>query len=384
MTFGREIKNFRDLGSPSVIRRQDIPSIADHLKMERGEATSRNRQRLRFFFSGVCLVSVLLQLAIGSPVCSQSPANAPSIDSPHAFPTPVKASHDTPGVVIELDKVIRTDVDLALVNVTVTDPNDRIVVGLDQDNFRVYEDGVEQEIIAFSSEDIPVAVGIILDLSGSMKNKIANAHAAITAFLGTANKDDDFFLVGFNAHANLMSTFTHDPGYIQGCALSAAPGGSTALLDAIYLGISYMKTSKYTKRALLIVSDGGDNHSRHSRGAIKQLVREADVQLYAIGIYDPLTYPYKTLEEMHGPSLLEEITETTGGKVYPGAHLQDLPAIAARIGSELRNQYVLGYTPSNHVYDGQWRKIKVRLRPPRGVGPLLVHAKTGYYAKPQT
>jgi Ca-activated chloride channel family protein len=112
-------------------------------------------------------------------------------------------------------------------------------------------------------------------------------------------------------------------------------------------------------------------------------VREADVQLYAIGFYDPLSYPYKTIEEMHGPSLLEEITEMTGGQVYPGGHLEDLPAVAAKIGAELRSQYVLGYTPSNHVYDGQWRKIKVTLRPPRGVPPLLVHARIGYYAKAQ-
>ena len=342
-----------------------------------------NRHRLRSFVSGVCLVSCLLQLSFDSPVFSQSPPNATSIDSSHAFPPPIKARHDSPGVIIQPGKVIRTEVDLALVNVTVTDPFDRMVIGLDQDNFRVYEDGVEQEIIAFSSEDIPVSVGVILDLSGSMKNKIGKARAAITEFLRTANKDDDFFLVGFNAHAELMSTFTHDSEYIQSCVFSATPNGPTALLDAVYLGISYMKTSKHTKRALFIFSDGGDNHSRHSRGEIKQLVREADVQLYAIGFYDPLGYPYKTPEEMHGPSLLEELTEMTGGQVSPGGHLEDLPAIAAKIGAELRNQYVLGYTPSNHVYDGQWRKIRVRLRPPRGVPPLLVHAKIGYYAKPQ-
>lgn len=342
-----------------------------------------NRHRLRSFVSGVCQVSCLLQLTFGSPVFSQSPPNATSIDSSPAFPTSIKAKHDSPGVIIQPGKVIKAEVDLALVNVTVTDPFDRMVVGLDPDNFRVYEDGVEQEIIAFSSEDIPVSVGVILDLSSSMKNKIGKARAAITEFLRTANKDDDFFLIGFKAHAKLMSTFTHDSEYIQSCVFSAAPNGPTALLDAVYLGISYMKTSKHTKRALLIFSDGGDNSSRHSQREIKRLVREADVQLYAIGFYDPLGYPYKTIEEMHGPTLLEELTEMTGGQVYPGGHLEDLPAIAAKIGAELRNQYVLGYTPSNHVYEGQWRKIRVRLRPPRGVPPLLVHAKTGYYAKPQ-
>jgi len=291
--------------------------------------------------------------------------------------------HDTPAVTIQPGKIIRSEVDLALVNVTVTDPSDRMVVGLDKDNFRVYEDGVEQEITAFSSEDVPISVGVILDLSGSMRNKIGKAREAITEFFKTANIDDDFFLIGFNAHAELMSTFTHDSEYIQSRVLSAAPSGSTAFLDAVYLGLSYMRNSKHAKRALLIFSDGGDNHSRHSKEEIKRLVREADVQLYAIGFYDPLGYPYRTPEEMHGPSLLEEITELTGGQVFPFEHLDDLPDVAAKVGAELRNQYVLGYTPSNHVYDGQWRKIKVKLRPPRGVPPLFVHAKTGYYAKAQ-
>jgi Ca-activated chloride channel family protein len=295
----------------------------------------------------------------------------------------METRHDSSGVIIQPGKVIKTEVDLALVNVTVTDPFDRMVVGLDRDNFRVYEDGVEQEIIAFSSEDIPVSVGVILDLSGSMRNKIGKARAAIMEFLKTANQNDDFFLVGFNAQAELMSSFTNDPEYIQSCVRFATPEGRTALLDAVYLGLGYMRNSKHTKRALLIFSDGGDNHSRHSRREIKQLVREADVQLYAIGFYNPLGYPYQTPEEMHGPSLLEELTEMTGGQVSPGQHIEDLPAIAAKIGAELRNQYVLGYTPSNHVYDGKWRKIKVKLRPPRGIPPLLVHAKTGYYAKPQ-
>jgi len=291
--------------------------------------------------------------------------------------------HDRSAVTIQPGKIVRSEVDLALVNVNVTDPFDRLVVGLDQDNFRVFEDGVEQEITTFSSEDVPVSLGVILDLSGTMTNKIEKARAAITEFLNVANKQDDFFLIGFNAEAELMSSFTDNPEHIQSRVSLANAGGRTALLDAIYLGISYVESSKHRRRALLIFSDGGDNHSRHSREEIKRLVREADVQLYAIGFYDPLGYPYKTLEEIHGPSLLEEITEMTGGQVYPGGHLEDLPAIAAKIGTELRSQYVLGYTPSNHVYDGQWRKIRVKLRPPRGVPPLLVHAKTGYYARAQ-
>lgn len=356
---------------------------ADQLKLGRGEAIEHNRHRIHSFVRRACLIGCILQLTAGSPILGQAPSNARSVDSSHASPMPTRIVHDSPAVTIQPDKVIKTEVDLALVNVNVTDPFDRMVVGLGQDNFRVFEDGVEQEIITFSSEDVPISLGVILDLSGTMTNKIDEARAAIMEFLKAANKQDDFFLIGFNARAELMSSVTDNPEDVQSRVLFAAPGGRTALLDAVYLGVTYMRKSKHSKRALLIFSDGGDNHSRHTRREIKQLVREADVQLYAIGFYNPLGYPYKTIEEIHGPSLLEEITEMTGGQVYPGGHLEDLPAVAAKIGAELRNQYVLGYTPSNHVYDGQWRKIKVKLRPPRGVPPLVVHAKTGYYAKAQ-
>jgi Ca-activated chloride channel family protein len=335
------------------------------------------------FIRQVCLVGFLFQLLSGNLTIGQSPSSPTSIETTHETPAPGRSVSDTPGLPIGPGMVIRTNVKLALVNVNVTDPFDRIVVGLDQDNFRVFEDGVEQEILTFSSEDVPISLGVILDLSESMTNKIDKARAAIMQFLKAANKQDDFFLVGFNAEPELMSEFTHDPEKIQNCILLSTPRGRTALLDAIYLGLDYMRHSKRRRRALLIFSDGGDNHSRHSEKEIRRLVLEADVQLYAIGFYDPLGYPNRTLEEIHGPSLLEEITEMTGGQVSPGGHLDDLSAIAAKIGAELRHQYVLGYTSSNHDYDGQWRKIKVKLRPPLGAPPLLVHAKIGYYATAQ-
>jgi Ca-activated chloride channel family protein len=287
---------------------------------------------------------------------------------------------DTPGVKIQPDKIITVNVELALVNVTVTDPYDRLVLGLEPHNFRVFEDGVEQEITSFSSEDVPVSVGVVFDLSYSMARKIDISRAAILEFFKAANPQDEFFIVGFSDHAELMSTFSTDLGHLRSCISSATPEGRTALLDAVYLALRYMDEAKYKRHALLIFSDGGDNHSRHSEKEIRKFVREADTELYAIGFYDPLSYPYRSPEEIHGPSLLSEITEITGGKAFPVEHLEDLAAIAAKIGAELRNQYVLGYTPSNHVYDGQRRKIKVTIRPPNGAPPLLAHAKSGYYA----
>jgi Ca-activated chloride channel homolog len=161
--------------------------------------------------------------------------------------------------------------------------------------------------------------------------------------------------------------------------LLASAKGRTALLDAIYQGLSEMRGARNGKRALLIISDGGDNSSRYNEKDIKRLVREADTQLYSVGIFDPLDR-LGTPEERYGPSLLNEITELTGGRAFTVENLNDLPDIAAKIGMELRNQYILGYHPSNKAHDARWRKIKIKLRSPKGLPPLSVYAKTGYYA----
>ena len=278
------------------------------------------------------------------------------------------------------DKRIRVDVDLVLVNVTVTDPFNRLVTGLEQENFRVQEDNSEQEIIHFSGEDVPVSIGVIFDLSSSMANKVDKARQAAVQFYKTANPQDEFFLVSFADRAQLTSRFTNSVEELQTRMMYTSAKGRTALLDGIYLGLSQMRSARNAKRALLIISDGGDNHSRYNESDIKNFVKEADVQIYAIGIFDPLATRSRSSEELNGPSLLNELTELTGGRVFPVENLNDLPDTAAKIGMELRNQYVLGYRPSNHTRDAKWRKIKVKLRPPKGLPPLNVYAKSGYYA----
>jgi Ca-activated chloride channel family protein len=288
--------------------------------------------------------------------------------------------HDSPGRVIKQGQSVHIDVDLALVNVTVTDPHDRLVTGLLPENFRVFENNVEQEIQYFSSEDVPVSIGVIFDLSGSMRNKAGKSKEAALQFLKTANPQDEFFLVGFSDHAELMSTFTSSVEDLQSRIVSASAKGSTALLDAIYLGLSEMRTARNAKRALLIVSDGGDNHSRYRENDIKRLAREADTQLYAVGMFDPWESRNGSPEELKGPSLLTEVTELTGGRAFDVENLNQLPDIAAKIGAELRNQYILGYRPSNKSHDARWRKIKIKLRTPKGLPPVSIYAKTGYYA----
>jgi Ca-activated chloride channel family protein len=296
---------------------------------------------------------------------------------------PVQPSKQPADRQIKNGEGIKVDVNLALVNVTVTDPLNRLVTGLEKENFRVYEDGVEQEIVTMSSEDVPVSIGLIFDMSGSMSDKVEKARQAAVEFMRTANPLDQFFLVSFNDRAELTSGFTSSVEELQSRMMFTAARGRTALLDAVYLGLSQMRGAHNGKRALLIISDGGDNHSRYNENDVKSFLKEADCQLYAIGIYDPIGVRSRTSEELNGPSLLMEMTEMTGGRVFPVGNISELPDIAAKIGMELRNQYVLGYKPSNGQRNGIWRKIKVKLKPPKGLPPLNVYAKTGYYAPTQ-
>ena len=224
-----------------------------------------------------CLVLMALPLAVVAQDSPEEPTNAKIPPPPKLLDT----ARDTPAVKIVPGKVIRTDVDLALVNVTVTDPYNRLVTGLEQDNFRVSEDGTEQEIVSFSSEDVPISIGVIFDFSGSMSNKVDKAREAAVQFFKTANPQDEFFLVSFNERAELTSTFTNSVEDLQSRMMLTAPKGRTALLDAIYLGLSQMRGAHNAKRALLILSDGGDNHSRYNENDIKRLVKEADTQPYA-------------------------------------------------------------------------------------------------------
>jgi len=346
-----------------------------------GGAVKRERTGSRVLYHlFILVVAVPLILSASLWAQGQTPSQAPSDDPVSAKENKDDVKHDTPGVAIKPNRTIRRDVNIALVNVTVTDPYNRLVTGLESDNFRVFEDNVEQEIQTFSSEDVPISIGVVFDVSGSMGNKIGKAREAAVQFFKTANTADEFFLVSFNERAELTSEFTNSVEDLQSRMALTPTKGRTALLDAIYLGLSQMRGARNAKRALLIISDGGDNHSRYNENDIKRLVKEADTQLYAIGIFDPLGYRSRTPEELNGPSLLTDVTDMTGGRVFSVERIEDLPDIATKIGMELRNQYVLGYRPSNKAHDARWRKVKVKLRPPRGLPPLSVYAKTGYYA----
>jgi Ca-activated chloride channel family protein len=333
------------------------------------------------------LSKILLMLAVSACLGAELPAMGQTdVNDVHVVPRPVekaKAEEDVPKesmVSPSLKTQIRPlkiNADLVLVPVTITDPMNRLVTGLEKENFQLFEGSAGQEIKTFSSEDAPVSLGVIFDSSGSMSSKMDRAKDAVVEFFKTANPQDEFFMITFSDEPEVVSDFTSSVDDIQGKLVFTVPRRRTALLDAIYMGITKMRQAKYGKKALLIISDGGDNHSRYTEGEIKALVKEADVMVYAIGIYDRY---FPTEEERLGPALLGEIAELSGGRAFTVENPNDLADVATKIGVELRNQYVLGYRPQNGSRDGKWRKIKVKLLPPKGLPPLRVYARTGYYA----
>ncbi len=278
------------------------------------------------------------------------------------------------------ERPIRVDVELVLVNVSVIDPYNRFVTGLGKEHFQIFEDKKKQKVLHFSNEDVPISIGLLFDASGSMSGKMDKARMAVQQFFRTANPQDEFFLIDFNDRPHHVVDFTLDADLLQSKLSFTEAKGRTALLDAIYLGLNEMRKARHSRKVLLVISDGGDNHSRYTERDIKRVVREADVQIYAVGIYEPYSSRSRTPEELAGPSLLTEIAEMTGGRQFPVENLNDLPDIARKIGRELRNLYVVGYAPSNSKRDGKWRKIQVKLTPPRGLPPLHLYNKTGYYA----
>lgn len=312
------------------------------------------------------------------------PAQAQSDDSVHivprekvAAPTPTPEASVAEQALTPHTKPIRADVDVVLVPVTVTDAMNRPVLGLGKEDFRLYEGEEAQHIRYFSSEDAPISIGILLDLSKSMSNKIDTAREALGEFFKTAHPDDDYFVITFADRPQVLADATQSIGTIQAKLGQATPAGHTALLDAIYLGLSKARHSRYRRRALLIISDGGDNCSRYRSREIKSLVQESDVEIYAIGIFDSI---FKTPEEWAGKKLLTEITEATGGHTVAVGNVRRLPEIAAAISLELRSTYVLGYQPTNPARDGKWRKIKVRLARETKLEQAQVYSKRGYLA----
>src|ERR1017187_4272140 len=309
------------------------------------------------------------------PPNSSTPANT---TEPKGAEAPAATGPDA--LKIHPGSRIRMNVDMVLVPITVTDPMNRLVTGLEQQDFQVFENNSGQTISTFASEVAPGSFGIIFGLSGSMTSNRIRARESILQFIKTANPQDEFFVIGFNDRPELIEDFTNSVEDIQARLATVRSGHRTALLDAIYFGLAKMKDARHERKALLVVSDGGDNRSRYTEGAVRAQVRESDTEMYSIGIF-ALNAP--TPEEGSGPQLLDELGEATGGRMFRVDDISEMGDIAEKISTELRNQYVIGYRPKNLTRDGKWRKVKVKVNPPQGLPPLTIHARTGYYAPSQ-
>ena len=268
---------------------------------------------------------------------------------------------------------VRTDVQLVLIPVHVTSPAGGAVTGLGRANFHLFEDGAEQKITYFANEDAPLSIGFLLDASGSMKGKIEKSLRAAAEFLRSSNPEDEFFLVEFNERPHLTVSFTPDPEELQHRLNRAKTFGRTALFDAVQLGLREERKARNMRKAIVVLSDGGDNHSRRSERDIRDAVREADVQIYTMGLFDPNK---RTTEERDGPRLLQDLAEASGGGHFAVAGVDELPAVCERISRELRNQYLLGYTP-RVPRDGRYHKVKVTVDSP---GTPSIKYRPGYFA----
>ena len=276
------------------------------------------------------------------------------------------------------NQTLKVDVDLVQVTATVTDAQNRYVTGLEQEHFQIWEDKLEQKIEHFSAEDVPISLGVIFDTSGSMKDKISTARDAAVTFLKTGNPEDEYFLVEFANRPQVAEDFTTDVTRLQNKLIFTPAKGMTAMYDSVYLGLEKLKEGNNPKKALLLITDGEDNRSRYTFSNVKDFVKEQDVQIYGIGIVDDSS---SNLGAGHtGRAMVEELSDLTGGRAFFPDSVYELEDICTKIAVELKNQYVIGYKSTNEAKDGKWRKLRLKVNPPKGLPRLSVRAKSGYYA----
>jgi len=278
---------------------------------------------------------------------------------------------------------IRVDSSLVLIPVHVTTPLGANVTTLARENFQLFEENAPQTITLFANDDAPMSIGLLFDASGSMKNKRQKVSEAAAAFFKTANREDEFFLVQFNDWAKVVVPFTPDVDELYSRIAGVRPFGRTALLDGVHVGLQHMKKARNLRKALVILSDGGDNWSRHNLREVKNALLESDVQVYAMGIFDADAASHHAREERDGPILLDDLAGQTGGLLYSVNNVDDLPAISARISRELRTQYLLGYCPTHPARDGKYRRVQVKLAVPKDMPGLRAYYRPGYYGVAQ-
>jgi Ca-activated chloride channel family protein len=275
-------------------------------------------------------------------------------------------------------KTIRADVDLVLVSAVVTDRKGSSVTGLSADQFTILEDKVPQPIVSFNNEEIPSSVGVVLDLSGSMRLKLPAAKAAVRAFLKGFNSEDETFLMAVSSRPESLLSFTDDAVSLQNRLVATRAEGSTALVDTVYLALDRMRSARNPRKALFIVSDGMDNNSRYSKAELLRMVQEQDVQIHTVGMAarTPGKQPIEQVEESRGLALMTDLADRTGGLNFTVVNAEDIQPATSKIGQAIRDQYVVGYRPANKQDSGKWRSIQVKVT----LQQLRAYARKGYYA----
>jgi Ca-activated chloride channel family protein len=348
------------------------------------------RNSLRY----IALWSVAFSLAIAillPNVSAQSPQEPKEPNKQPSQPEEIRNNRTIPEILLSdpppppVDQpqsdsmpTIRVKTNVVTFNVTVTDPYGRYVTGLAKEHFEVFDDKVPQKIEYFNDEDAPTSVGIIFDVSGSMKGRLSRSFEALNKFCDTSHQLDEYFLVTFNNNAKLAHDFTGDSRNIMGSLSLVDPKGQTALYDAAYIGVEKVRTGRHTRKALLLISDGQDNNSRYSLKELKQLLKESDVQLYAIGITN--VFSGRDLD-VEGQVILEELTRLTGGRAFFPNNEAELTEVITRIGLELRHQYSIAYEPTNTKTDKRWHKIQVKIKAPKGMPSLSIRTREGYFGQ---
>ena len=322
---------------------------------------------MRRLAAAISSIALLILIALGIAVAQEKSAK----NSPH-LPQSEAARAKT---LAHQQIIVNTD--LVTLNVTVTNADGFHVPGLTKQDFVLTDNKIPQEITFFSDADVPLSVGIVFDVSGSMSGeKIESAQTALTNFMQTSHPDDEYFLIGFSSQPQLLLDRTRDANAVINKLSVVEPNGSTALYDATYLALDCVARGVYPKRAILVISDGQDNNSRYTFSNLQRALKESGVILYAIGIEGGTI---GTLE-VYGKLLLSELASVSGGRVFFPRNADQMHQALEQIALELRHQYSIGYRPSNFSLDGKWHRVRVKVISTSGGKRIFIRSRDGYYA----
>jgi Ca-activated chloride channel homolog len=306
-------------------------------------------------------------------------AQNPSPISPSGPPPP-------PGMATPQNQkggVIKSSVDLVVLHTTVVDDRGNFVADLKENSFRVFEDKVEQKLSVFNREDIPVTMGLVVDNSGSMREKRAQVNAAALSFVRTSNPQDEAFVVNFNDefYLDINEDFTNDSKELNDALERIDARGSTALYDAVVGSLDHLKKGHKDKKVLLVITDGDDDASRLSFAATVKAATQSSAAIYAIGVFSDDDRKSNKKMVRNSRKILTTLAEATGGLAYFPENLADVESVCKQVARDIRNQYTLGYYPTNTAKDGSFRSVQVLVTPARGEGKLSVRTRSGYYAQ---